>query len=429
MASFALAIYIVLILVRPMDWWEPLLGWQLVTAGAIVVFFLGSQKVLNRFQTTWKDIPQIKLAVAFWIAAILSWGTQFWFGGMVTAFQELGKVLFFFVLILLLVRTNRDFSFLIWALLLSVLWLAVHAILQHHRGYGFGGYPPLERIRNRETGEIVRQARAFGVFNDPNDLCLILVVAIPCFYVLYKTYHNPIGRAFCLAGGAVSAYGAWCTNSRGGVVALFGMVVSYVIVSTKGLRRYLVATTAISLVTVLAPSRFGGGMSGSARSIQWGDGLAMFKAHPLFGVGYGDFTSYSSEHMVAHNTYIHVLAELGLVGYLPFFLIIYLTLLYLRRTINLGPLLAPNVRLVLIGIFSALTGYFTGMYFVSRQFQHILYVLFGIAITAVYSACKSAGVYQTVFGNLKTDLRNGLLWGLGSVGIIWISIRAATMLS
>lgn len=429
MGPLVLAIYIMIILIRPMDWWEPLLNWQLVTAGAIAVAFAGFAEVLKRLQTTWKEIPQLKLAVAFLIATALSWGAQFWFGGISMAFQDAGKVIFFFALILLLVRTNRDFNLLIWSLLLSVIWLAVHAILQQHRGYGFGGYRPLWRIRNQETLDGVFQARAFGVFDDPNDLCLILVVAIPLFYVLYKTYRNPIGRAFCIAGIAVSAYGAWCTNSRGGIVAIFGMIASYVLVRTKGLRRYLMAAAAISFVTVLAPSRFGGGMVGRERSVQWGEGLAVFKANPLFGVGYNDITSYTSEHLVPHNTYIHVLAELGLVGYLPFFLIIYLTILYLRRAINLGPLLEPNVRLVLTGIFSALVGYFTGMYFVSRQYQHILYVLIGITITAVYSASRSAGQYHAVFGNLKADLRNGLLWGLGSVVAMWITVRFANMIS
>jgi len=206
------------------------------------------------------------------------------------------------------------------------------------------------------------------------------------------------------------------------------MVASYAIVRTKGLRRYMMAAAAVSMVTVLAPSRFSGGLVGKARSIQWGDGLGMFRMHPIFGVGYDEFTNYSSEHLVAHNTYVHLLAELGLVGYLPFFLIVYLTILYLRRAINLGPALSPNVRLVLTGVFSALVGYFTGMYFVSRQFQHILYVLIGVGIAAVYAACRNAGCYHLVFGNLKTDMRNGFLWGLGSVVIIWITIRVANVL-
>ena len=428
MAAAALAIYIMIILVRPMDWWEPLLGQQLVTIGAVAVATVGFVDVLNRFQTTWKEIPKLKLSLLLLGGAMLSWGAQFWFGGMVMVFQEFGKVIFFFALILLLVRTDRDFNFLIWSLLLSILWLAIHAILQNHRGYGFGAYPPLPRIRNRDTGEIVYQARAFGVFNDPNDLCLILVVAIPLFYVLFKTYRHPIGKVVCMVGAALSGYGAYCTNSRGGVVAIFGMVASYAIVRTKGLRRYMMAAAAVSMVTVLAPSRFSGGLVGKARSIQCGDGLGMFRMHPIFGVGYDEFTNYSSEHLVAHNTYVHLLAELGLVGYLPFFLIVYLTILYLRRAINLGPALSPNVRLVLTGVFSALVGYFTGMYFVSRQFQHILYVLIGVGIAAVYAACRNAGCYHLVFGNLKTDMRNGFLWGLGSVVIIWITIRVANVL-
>jgi O-antigen ligase len=307
--------------------------------------------------------------------------------------------------------------------------MAINAILQHHQGRGFGDSEPLWRIRNRLTGEGVYQARGVGTFEDPNDLCLVLVVGISLFYAHFRLEPNPVWKAIALAGLALCGYGAWCTNSRGGIVAIFGMLAAYAIVRTKGLRRYLMAATAISIVTVLAPSRFGGSMVGRDRSILWGDGLAMFKANPLFGVGYGDFTSYSSEHLVAHNTYIHTLAELGIVGYLPLFLLLYLTMIQLRRTIQCKDLISKQDYFLLTGLFSALSGYFVGMYFLSRQYQHILYLMLSLAITAVHVIASRYGLTEKIFGQTRRDVRYGLLWGAASILVLWSSTRFVNAIS
>ncbi|MBM3862314.1 MAG: hypothetical protein FJ395_22045 [Verrucomicrobia bacterium] len=421
--------YMVLILIRPMDWWEPLLGYELVNYTAIATFFVALPTVLERYRTVWSNVVQFKLALIFLIAASFSWLSRFWFGGTLMTFQELGKIIFFFALLLMMISNQRNWGIVLWCLLLCVAWLAVHAILQHHTGLGFGDKPPLTRWLDREEGIQVHQAIAFGTFEDPNDLCLILVVAIPLFYVQYKTLDNPAQKAIALAGVGLCSYGAWTTNSRGGVVAIFGMLASYAIVRTKGIRRYLLATAAISIVTVLAPSRFGRGLGGRDRSILWGDGLAMFKDNPLFGVGYKMFSEYASERKVTHNTYVHTLAELGLIGYVPFFLLFYVTLVQLRRAIRYKEILSPKDNLQLAGLFSALSGYFTGVYFLSRQYQHILYLILALAITAVHIICEKHGLREQVTGKQNHDLRWGTLWAVGSVVVIWITIRIVNAIS
>ena len=428
MNAIFLGIYIALILIRPMDWWEPMLNWQVVTIGAVVTAFVGLPAILGRFSLTWKQVPQLKLAITFLMATCLSWLAQFYLTGAIDTFQEVGKVIFFFALILIMVHTMRDAKILLWSFLFCAAWLAIHAIMQHYTGHGFGGKEPLYRIRDYETRETTRQAVAFGTFEDPNDLCVVLVVAIPLFYTQFKTSANSILKVLSLAGVTLCGYGAWATNSRGGVVAIFGMITSYILTQAKGFKRYLILAVAISSVTILAPSRFGGGtFSGKDRSTLWGDGLDMFKAHPLFGVGYGEFTTFSSDHLVAHNTFVHTLAELGLVGYLPLFLLFFCTVIQLRRILNLKKLISRDDHVLLTGIYASLIGYMTGLYFISRQYQHILYVILSLAITPVHIICTQYNLYETVF-QTKKDLKNGLFWGLGSVVFIWLTVRLVNMM-
>jgi len=430
MTPLLLAFYIMTIMIRPQDWWAPVRNWQLVTFGAILTTIFSFPTLLGGGPIVFKRIPQMKAAMAFFVGLLFSILSTGWLTGVWQAFQEFGRVLFFFILVVTLIKTVSDFKFLIWSILLCMGWLAIHAILQHNIGHGFGNQAPMSRL-HKDMGETriwVEQAIAFGTFEDPNDLCTALVVAIPLFYVLFKTAANPIQQLVALAGVGVTAYGVYCTNSRGGVIAAFGMVVSYVLTRVKGFRRYLFAAFAVTLVTVLAPSRFSGHLVGHDRAVLWGDGIAMFKDNPLFGVGYKAFGDLSSEHLQAHNTYIHTLAELGLVGYLPLFLIIYLTVIQLRRAIEAIKPISSKDYLLLTGVYSSTIGYMTALYFVSREYEHFFYLEMALAITAVIVYCDRYGLTNKVFGNIKKDVRNGLFWGLASVLIFYITVRIANIL-
>lgn len=428
MPTILLAIYIILIFIRPMDWWEPLIGLELVTAAAAITFTVGLPKILAWAPQAWRTIPQMRWGLALLASAVLSWLPTFWFGGMQNAFEQFGRLIFFFSLILILVNTKQDYKILIWTFLGCAIWMAVHAILQQRRGFGFGGQTPLWRLRNVETGEFVWQSKAFGTFEDPNDLCAILVIAIPMLYALYKASRHPVSKVISLAGVPICGYGAWCTNSRGGIVAIFGMLATYAIARTKGIRRYLMASASILLVTTVAPSRFGKGMVVRDRAVLWGDGISMFKDNPFFGVAYMEYPTHQGESMMAHNTYVQILAELGLIGYLPFFLIIYLTIVQLRRAIALKAHFPSADQFIMAGIFSSLAGYLTAMYFISRQYHHVLYVVLALSITFLQSSSRSAGVLDQVIGNTRKDLKHGLYWGLGSIVVMWVTVRIANAL-
>jgi len=428
MNVFLLGIYIIIIMIRPMEWWEPVQGWQLINIGAIATWLVGVPVFLNRSRAIWQQIPQLKLAILFWFTLMLSFALHGYLGGILLVFQELGKVIFFFVLLVVLVEDLKGFNTLLWALQVGILFLAVHAILQHNTGVGFGGKLPSPRP-NELTGEITYQARAFGTFDDPNDLCLLLVVGVPLFFVLYKIGANPLQKAFAISGCILSGYGAWCTNSRGGVVAAFGMIGAFVLVQMRGIKRYLTAGFAFSVVTVLAPSRFGGGggFIGKDRSELWGDGLNMFKSNPIFGVGYHEFVDNTARHQVAHNSFVHTLAEGGIAGYLPFFLLLYLTMVQLRRLINEKKIMSKQDYHILSGVFAALAGDFTGMYFISRQYQHIFYTLLAVSITLTYLVSKKYDLQSLIFGQARKDIRMGMLFGLGSIVVMWITIRLANV--
>jgi O-antigen ligase len=60
----------------------------------------------------------------------------------------------------------------------------------------------------------------------------------------------------------------------------------------------------------------------SGRTIIWGDGLAAFQESPLIGVGSNMYRSVNSLAKLAHNSYLSVLVETGLIGFILFSIIL-----------------------------------------------------------------------------------------------------------
>jgi len=123
--------------------------------------------------------------------------------------------------------------------------------------------------------------------------------------------------------------------------------------------------------------------SAGGRLILWKGALRMFKDHPIFGVGFGAFHLLSLEYLagegfrikkVAHNIYMQILAEMGVIGIVAFLSILVLAFrsgLQLRNksTDSFGKglgvaFLACHLSLMVANIFGnryyngALTGYF-----------------------------------------------------------------------
>lgn len=428
MPIFLLSIYIGLIFIRPMEWWPPLEGLQLVNLTAIATLVVGFPQMMNALPRLRRELPECSLIFILLLATITSYLPAFWLGGMQFAFQDFGKLVILYLLIVLLAPDARQCNWLLWTLFIGVGFLAFHTLLQHFTGYGVGGLEPLMRRSHWDEDVFIPQAIGFGIFNDPNDLCLVFIAVLPLAWAMARSSMNFAGKVVGLTLIGLSIVGAWATNSRGGFVGLFGMCAAYTIVRAKGLKRWGVISVSILLITVVAPSRVTAKAGiDIGRVNNWGDGIAAFKANPIFGIGYWKFPNICEEFQVAHNSYIHVLTELGLVGYVPFFLLIYFTLLHLRRTINLRAQITPREHIVLAAFFSSLAGYLTAIYFLSRQYTPVLYILLALAMAHVNSTCRRHGLYREVFGSFRQDLKRGVIGALGSVLMIYLTVRIANL--
>ena len=226
------------------------------------------------------------------------------------------------------------------------------------------------------------RVRYRGSLADPNELALVIGIALPFGFALREGPRRKqgrlVGRLLALAGLALAA---WCiveTKSRGGQLVFAAVIGLYFIRRFRIWGAFIGA--AATLPVVLLGGREGAEADSSAmeRIEAWYEGINMIREHPLLGVGPGEFV----EHHVrtAHNAYVLVAAETGLIGFLLWSVAIYTTMkipwsLWWHGDRRLEPSLAPFAPALLV----SMIGMLIGILFLSFAYHNVLYIFMGLA--------------------------------------------------
>ncbi|MEN6474577.1 MAG: O-antigen ligase family protein [Syntrophaceae bacterium] len=243
------------------------------------------------------------------------------------------------------------------------------------------------------------RAGAFGWYENPNDLAIILVTAIPLALLLANTSTSFLGRLLYMALAAMFTFNVLFTGSRNGLLGLMavgviGIMSSYKI--PKLLRSCLIigllgAVLTVGVSNVLTRSDLQGHVSGDesseSRIEQWKAGARMLVHNPLFGIGREQFPDRASDYggihgMYPHNTLVQVFSETGLPGGIFFVMFavypLYEARRYFQRPRKKTPVLSA------VGayrfIIAALVGFWACAFFSNRYQYYILYVLVALVV-------------------------------------------------
>ncbi len=202
--------------------------------------------------------------------------------------------------------------------------------------YVFGAYIAAfdTLLLYRRSAAALRRFAAGGA--DPNDLAMVLALALPMAWYLGMTYRRPLLRWVCLAYVPLAAVAIGLTGSRGGMVATTVALLTVPLSMTRLspgrlVTAMLMLAVAGALAVVYVPetivqrlftigSELEGGRIGG-RGKLWEAGLEAFVHRPVAGYGTGHyrqaiFPILGGASQVAHNSYISVLVEQGMVGFL-----------------------------------------------------------------------------------------------------------------
>jgi O-antigen ligase len=182
----------------------------------------------------------------------------------------------------------------------------------------------------REGLHIAKSAIRFAAEGfDANDLGMILALALPMAWYLGMTYRQPILRWLCRAYLPLAVVAIGLTASRG---ALLATIVALLIVPATMSRLspgkiaggilllFAMGAVAVTYIPATSWKRWGTTRSQvesgtmNTRLITWKAGLRAFTWRPLLGYGTSGFNW--AVHSQPHNSYLAVLVEQGIVGFL-----------------------------------------------------------------------------------------------------------------
>jgi O-antigen ligase len=303
----------------------------------------------------------------------------------------------------------------IWAMVLLTVILAIQGIYQYQNGFGWAGQPLVQQGKQYGIGRITW----VGIFNDPNDLALAFVVAIGFLLSFLLGNTRSFAKIVSVPFIGVLMWSLYLTNSRGGYLALAATSAYFFMRKVKNkFLAIMVGSLLAFTVIIVGPSRLSDisvqEASAHGRIEAWYEGFQMLKSSPLFGVGYRMFGDYHSR--AAHNSYILVAAEEGLLGLFVWMALIYACFKGLNILVNKNKELRPYT----LGLEAGLVGYLCASYFLSRSYITPLYILLALAGAFAY-ICLKKEEYR--FGIKDVRIAGALTMGI--LFITWLSMRVS----
>lgn len=194
----------------------------------------------------------------------------------------------------------------------------------------------------------------FGVQSEPNNQGAYIAIGFTVF--LYRILNSDKYRLFYGIALLVNAYSTLKTGSRTGLttLAVVALAIFFASVRKEGFSAFKgVIIGTITLVTLYfivkkyLPQNtfdrlfeFDTYEGGSERDILWENALELYKKglNPIFGAGWGAYFGYNGIYKAVHNTYIGMLCDVGIIGFLLFFVPIINAIWKLWKKLNILPI-------------------------------------------------------------------------------------------
>jgi O-antigen ligase len=356
---------------------------------AWIARFSLSERDRGDFFTEHSHLAWVMIAFIAWSTLTLLWATQT--GSALTALSRYIPNMLLLPIAYLAVRSRRELMLVLAAIIGGAVLAA-----------GFGIVKPPNPSIASEGG------RASGTIGDPNELAAALLagLALAAGFLLARARLAPIVRLGAMAAIPLCAGGIFLSLSRGGLVALAALLVAGTVFGGPwrlAITALLVAVVAGGLVyftqfaSLPARERVTAIKGGTGRSDLWTVGLRMVSAHPVGGVGVGNFEAvsrnyvlqpgplqrtdliFSSNPKVAHNTYLQVMAETGITGLVLFLGVVIGCLALALRAALLAARRGDRILEALArGLLLALIGMLVADFFISQTYSKLLWALLAL---------------------------------------------------
>jgi O-antigen ligase len=255
-------------------------------------------------------------------------------------------------------------------------------------------------------GAAENATRATGTVGDANELAAALVIgmAVSGAFAVNRHVASP-WRLLSLLAAGLCLLGILLSLSRGGLLGLAAAVVVAIFVAGRWRPQVMAGATAVVVLAVgyfalfaslPAKERVTNVGGGTGRVDLWTVGWRMVQDHPVRGVGTGQFQTSSvhyllqpgaiqrgdfilSQPKVAHNTYLNILSELGVVGAALFGAVLLFSLGCLLLTAReLRADGDERLEILVRGLLAGVGGYLVTLLFISENYSKLLWVVLAL---------------------------------------------------
>jgi O-antigen ligase len=358
----------------------------LVVALAWVVTLTTRQEERADFTSAHPALTYVLVLLLSWVALSQLWAEDS--GEVLSVLGRLALNAVLFLIIYTAVRTPNQAIWLVAAFVVGASFDAVYGLL----------------FVSPQPGQLQRLSSSIA---NPNELASILVGALVLSIGLAAALARlPLARLGALGAAGLCGAGIFLTGSRGGLVGLAVALAAFLVVGSRWRGRVLVVAVVLLVAGVgyyqnaASPgvrAHVSGVGSGSGRLDLWTVGWRMVQAHPVTGVGAGNFPVSSVHYLlqpgaiqrgdffvgrpkVTHNSYLEIWTELGLVGLILFLAIVGFCV---RSALKAARAFAargdPRMEMIARALFVAIIGMLATDFFGSREYEKELWLLLAMA--------------------------------------------------
>jgi O-antigen ligase len=337
--------------------------------------------------------------------------------GQVISFISEGVVLY--LLVYNAVRTPETLARCLWVILLAAGWLALVSAFQHFASSPLRPFMGFAQVDSAFLQGRTESPRLSGPLGDPNYYAQILLAAIPIGYVLCQRARSVAARVLAAGSTALCCVAIALTYSRGAAVGLAFVLVLMLVMRMVRLKHVLAVAAGLVIVVLLVPTyanRVGSltqvqgataeagtdpdaDQSAQGRTTEMLAAALAFSDRPLLGVGPGGFPivyrTYAERigtgvhetteagsrrgeeaQREAHNMFLSIAAELGLLGLVAFCGALWVTLRGLLRARDGGRARSADLATALL---LSIVAYVGAGLFLTLAFERYFWLLLALA--------------------------------------------------
>ena len=408
-AAPLLALLVVLVWLKPQEWFEPLAGLPTLEVASLGI--AGAIALERRFAGGRVVVPRgAVLACAFAAIAVVSRLASSGTFELARALKPLAVLVAVALAIALGAPSLRALGWIAGGILVSSAFVATVALEQGLAPLGCAiqegdaldalrpdgracsiprdceeGGEPGARYQCERVGWLGTlsvgggRVRYRGVLKDPNELALAVAASAPFAIEAARRRARVGGWGLALAFLGLATTVVLWTRSRGGLLVLAAAVGTLGVVRWGRKAAALAAVAGLGALSVAGRAGEEADASSTERSELLGAALRMFGDHPILGVGFDRFKDHAP--LTAHNAYALALAEVGIAGFCSFLLWIAWSIVVPLRVLErhgAQPEAAEAVSLAR-SILASLVAVLVGGIFLSVTYHQLVWIALALA--------------------------------------------------